>query len=327
MAQSPPAEPPAPVTLAELPLTAEELERANRVDFVVDRDSELPVGIQLGWKIRAMLAGGVLRPGDRVPSVRELAGFAGVNVNTARAVYAELEGLGLISVEHGRGTFVTEAASDLREAGAIAERAAAEAREKGIDPRLVAAAIYAAPTTLPEPVPDPLGGLDPEQGEAALRRALRKQIGRLEAEIATYAWHDPQDPAPARPRGGGPVGRLIGIGELERTRVELIDRLRRLRGDAAARANREQMARGHVEEMLQDPAGHRWERVSNEALGEPSCGEWRVVPAWGPVGAILGWWRVKVSSGCPLAGPLAAADMHVEDLGERRGSDGQISSR
>ena len=327
MAQSLTADPPAPVTLAELPLTPEELARANAVDFGVDRDSELPVGTQLGWKIRGMLAGGVLRPGDRVPSVRELAGFAGINVNTARAVYAELEGLGLISVEHGRGTFVTDAASDLREAGAIAERAAAEAREKGIDPKLVAAAIYAAPTTLLEPVPDPLGGLDPELGEAALRRAMRKQIGRLEAEIATYAWHDPQQPAPVRPRGGGPVGRLIGIDELERTRTELIDRLRRLRGDAAARANREQMARGHVEEMLRDPAGHRWERITNEALGEPSCGEWRVVPAWGPVGAILGWWRVKVSSGCPLAGPLAAAVMSPGDLEHGSGSDGQISSR
>lgn len=321
MAQSPAAD--TPVTLAELPLTAEELERASKVDFAVERESELPVGTQLGWKVRAMLARGVLLPGDRVPSVRELAGFAGVNVNTARAVYAELEGLGLISVEHGRGTFVTEAASDLREVGAIAERAAEEARAKGIDPRLIAAAIYAEPATLPVPVPDPLGGLDPELGDAALRRALRAQIGRLEAEIAAYAWHDTHAPAPPRPRGGGPVGRMIGIDELERTRAELIDRLRRLRGDAAARANREQLARGHVEEMLRDPAGHRWERVDSEALGEPGCGEWRVVPAWGPVGAILGWWRVKVSSGCPIAGPLAAAHIGRKQGGGR----GQISSR
>jgi hypothetical protein len=58
---------------------------------------------------------------------------------------------------------------------------------------------------------------------------------------------------------------------------------------------------------VSDPAGHRWERVDNETLGEPACGEVRVVPAWGPVGAIMGWWRVKVSSGCPLGAPLAAA--------------------
>ena len=312
-----------PVTLAELPLTPEELERARRVDFAVERESEVPVGTQLGWKLRAMLAGGVLLPGDRIPSVRELAGFAGVNVNTARAVYGELQDLGLISVEHGRGTFVTEAANDLREAGAIAARAAEEAQAKGVDPRLVAAAIYVEPATAPTPVPDPLGGLEPEQGQAELRKALRAQIGRLEAEIATYAWHDPQAPSAELPRGGGPVGRIIGIEELEATRVELIDRLRRLRGDAAARANREQMARGHVEEMLRDPAGHRWERVDNETLGEPGCGEWRVVPVWGPVGAILGWWRVKVSSGCPLAGPLAAAHQQPR----QGGADGPISSR
>ena len=61
------------------------------IDFAVEREAELPVGTQLGWKLRAMIARGALRPGDRLPSVRELAGFAGVNVNTARAAYDALE--------------------------------------------------------------------------------------------------------------------------------------------------------------------------------------------------------------------------------------------
>ena len=123
MAQSlPTPEQDTQLALAELPLTADELERANRIDFRVERDSEVPVGTQLGWKLHAMLARGVLRPGDRVPSVRELADFAGVNVNTARAVYGELEAEGLISSQQGRGTFVTVKADELRELGELVAR-------------------------------------------------------------------------------------------------------------------------------------------------------------------------------------------------------------
>jgi DNA-binding transcriptional regulator YhcF (GntR family) len=289
----------AQVTLAELPLTADELDRANRVDFRIDRDSEVPVGTQLGWKLHAMLARGVLRPGDRVPSVRELADFAGVNVNTARAVYRDLELEGLISSQQGRGTFVTAKADGLRELGELVGRTLAEARERGLDPKLLAASLYSEPPAGGTPLPEPLPEIDRGGGEPAMRRALREQIGMLEAELANYAWHDPHGAAPAGPRVGGPVGRIVGVEELERTRAELIDRLRRLRGEAAARGAREQLARGHVEAMLRDPSGHRWERVDNATLGEASCGEHRVVPAWGPVGAIMGWWRVKVSSGCP----------------------------
>lgn len=287
------------IGLAELPLTADELDRANRIDFRVERDSEVPVGTQLGWKLHAMLARGVLRPGDRVPSVRELADFAGVNVNTARAVYRELEGEGLISSQQGRGTFVTSKADELRELGELVARTLAEAGERGLDPKLLAASLYSEPPAGAAPLPEPLPEVDRGAGEPAMRRALREQIGMLEAELANYAWHDPQSPPAPRPRGGGPVGRIVGVEELERTRAELIDRLRRLRGEAAARGASEQLARGHVEEMLRDPAGHRWERVDKGTLGEPDCGEYRVVPAWGPVGAIMGWWRVKVSSGCP----------------------------
>ena len=48
-----------------------------------------------------------LVPGDRLPSVRELAEAAGVNVNTARSVYARLESEGVVRSEQGRGTFVS----------------------------------------------------------------------------------------------------------------------------------------------------------------------------------------------------------------------------
>jgi hypothetical protein len=53
--------------------------------------------------------------------------------------------------------------------------------------------------------------------------------------------------------------------------------------------------------MAADPAAHKFVRVSNEDIGEPGCRHWHSRPRWGVLGMLLGWWRVKVSSGCPLA--------------------------
>lgn len=72
----------------------------------VDRDTGVPIGTQLAWALSERISGGTLKPGDKLPSVRDLAAEAGVNVNTARAVYARLEREGLIRSEQGRGTFV-----------------------------------------------------------------------------------------------------------------------------------------------------------------------------------------------------------------------------
>jgi GntR family transcriptional regulator len=81
---------------------------AGGLDLTVDRASDLPLGAQLAARIRALVRHGRIGPGDRLPSVRELAGAAGVNVNTVRTVYARLESEGLVRSEHGRGTFVAK---------------------------------------------------------------------------------------------------------------------------------------------------------------------------------------------------------------------------
>jgi GntR family transcriptional regulator len=87
-----------------------------RLDVHVDRDSEVPIGAQLAEQIRHAVAEGRLGPRDRLPSVRELADGARVNVNTVRSVYARLESEGLVRSEHGRGTFVADPAAGLTRA-------------------------------------------------------------------------------------------------------------------------------------------------------------------------------------------------------------------
>jgi GntR family transcriptional regulator len=88
------------------------LHMAGGLDLSVDRGAELPLGAQLAGRIREAVRDGTLGAGDRLPSVRELAEAAGVNVNTARAVYARLESDGIVRSEHGRGTFVAERPPD-----------------------------------------------------------------------------------------------------------------------------------------------------------------------------------------------------------------------
>jgi DNA-binding transcriptional regulator YhcF (GntR family) len=86
----------------------------GKLDLRVDRGNGIPLGAQLAGRIRTAVQNGTLGPGERVPSVRELAEIAGVNVNTARAVYARLESEGVVRSEQGRGTFVAERASARR---------------------------------------------------------------------------------------------------------------------------------------------------------------------------------------------------------------------
>jgi DNA-binding transcriptional regulator YhcF (GntR family) len=81
------------------------------LELQVDRELDLPIGAQLAIRLRGLIEDGTIRPGDRLPSIRELAADAGVNVNTVRAVYRRLEQEGLVATEHGRGTFVVDEAA------------------------------------------------------------------------------------------------------------------------------------------------------------------------------------------------------------------------
>ena len=149
--------------------------------------------------------------------------------------------------------------------------------------------------------PGPAPVAVPQTGERAARRTLREQIGRLEHEL-TRACLDacPRlDPGPPLPSLAGP--RLLSLGELERVRDALADRLAHVRDDADAQLLRQAESRALLERMLADPPAHKWMRISNAQLGEPGCKHFHVRPRLGPIGLLAGWWHVKVSSGCPLA--------------------------
>lgn len=137
--------------------------------------------------------------------------------------------------------------------------------------------------------------------ERAARRTLRGQIARLEAEIgnavaSAYPRLDPVAPV----RGfAGP--RMLDLGELERTRDELAERLHALRSRTREQADRQEAKRLLIEQMLVEPARFKWVRVSGEDIGEHACKHWHVRPRLGLIGMLAGWWHVKVSSGCPRA--------------------------
>ncbi len=77
--------------------------------FHLNHRSGIPLYLQLKEQIKTAVAGGVLKPGDRLPPVRELALKLTVNPNTIVRAYSELERDGLLSSEQGRGTFVRAA--------------------------------------------------------------------------------------------------------------------------------------------------------------------------------------------------------------------------
>ncbi|MFC4617155.1 GntR family transcriptional regulator [Camelliibacillus cellulosilyticus] len=82
-------------------------------------DPATPIYLQLAMRIQRQILRGVLKSGDKLPSVRETAVQSGVNPNTVQRTYRELEGMKIVESRRGQGTFVTEdqnVLQDMREA-------------------------------------------------------------------------------------------------------------------------------------------------------------------------------------------------------------------
>ncbi len=131
------------------------------------------------------------------------------------------------------------------------------------------------------------------------RQDLRDQIAALERQLAELF-------ASAFPRrgigfqvaaAGGP--RVLGIRDLEQVRDALALRLHEARRELSDRTYVEERKRELLERMVREPDEYRWVRISNEDIGEPGCRHYHSRPKWGILGMLMGWWRVKLSSGCP----------------------------
>jgi GntR family transcriptional regulator len=72
----------------------------------IEKGSAVPISRQIAVQIATLCASGAVLPGERLPSVRELARELAVNQNTILRVYERLSGEGILEMRHGQGTFV-----------------------------------------------------------------------------------------------------------------------------------------------------------------------------------------------------------------------------
>jgi GntR family transcriptional regulator len=110
--------------------------------------SGVPIYVQLRDQILQAIRSGVIGPGERLPTMRQVAVALKVDINTVRHAYDELERLGALTLERGRGSFVSEVSP--AESRGIAMTQTAEvlaagvldrAREAGVAPTALAAAL------------------------------------------------------------------------------------------------------------------------------------------------------------------------------------------
>ena len=224
--------------------------------FSTDPAAELPVGVQLSWRLRALIATGRLAAGERLPSFRRLAEWAGVNVNTVRAVYAGLEDAGLVVSRQGQGTFVAEGIEAAPELEEIAAEALRRAREAG--PR---------PARPGRSSPPPARAWPSDEGAAARtragssrsrpRRARRSRCGTscgARSPGSRSSWRPTRATCrtTCRPRRARAEAHVAGVEELEQTRDTLIAQLSEAQRAAELRARQVGEARARRQAMLDE---------------------------------------------------------------------------
>jgi DNA-binding transcriptional regulator YhcF (GntR family) len=189
--------------------------------IALDQSGEVPIGVQLDWTIRAAVGAGRLRPGERLPGLRELAAQLGVSHNTLRAAVAKLEADGVLETRLGAGTFVAsgEGTTGAAVGAALVDETAARARDAGIAPRELAAALYVADDAAGARSP----AVDPE---VERRRALRDELAVLDRVLVEMESRLPErlsnaDVDAPTPRGA----RLLTTAELRAQRDAAIRRI------------------------------------------------------------------------------------------------------
>lgn len=79
-----------------------------KLNIAIDLRSDVPAYVQIIESIQRLAADGSLKQGDQLPTVRQLAADLRVNFNTVARAYRMLDDAGVISTQHGRGTYLVE---------------------------------------------------------------------------------------------------------------------------------------------------------------------------------------------------------------------------
>jgi GntR family transcriptional regulator len=111
-------------------------------------DSGIPIYVQIRDQVLAAIGSGLLRPGDRLPTMRQVAVALKVDLNTVRHAYEAAEATGAIVLVQSRGTFVAqhppvEPDGQNEQIDRMALQTIALARSGGVEPELLAKRIIA----------------------------------------------------------------------------------------------------------------------------------------------------------------------------------------
>ena len=123
------------------------MDKANQtIQITIDADSGIPIWLQLRNRLVYLISSGGFAPGDKLPTVRELAVSLGINYNTVSKVYQDIERDGYIASFRGRGTFVSDAylkneGSAENEADSLIDDFIRQCRELGIPRQEISALV------------------------------------------------------------------------------------------------------------------------------------------------------------------------------------------
>lgn len=120
-------------------------------DITVDLSSPVPPYEQIRSQVTALVQGGVLPAGARLPTIRALAADLGVAAGTVARAYTELEAAGLVTSRRRTGTVVAERAAGPSDdpVGRAAAELARRAHEHGMAEEAVVALVRAALVRIP----------------------------------------------------------------------------------------------------------------------------------------------------------------------------------
>ncbi len=165
----------------------------------IEPNGHLPVYVQLTEQLKFLILNGELEPGTKLPTIRQLAGYLGINRNTVQKAYQELEGEGLVECRRGRGCVVVEQIGTTTQPVVspelldVIDRAIEEARQLGVRPDDLATFLYARAQQRPaQPITRHVVFVE---CEAAITNAIALTIQeRLGVQVAPILLEDVREP-------------------------------------------------------------------------------------------------------------------------------------